>query len=128
MDEFEQFLKEQPLSRPPANWRREILAAASAPAPAESWWRQLFWPAPVAWAAVAALWLLIVGLNLAARPARSPATARSTVPVSEIAVALAEKRELLHELANDNRTPAQHLSVPSPHGKLIRNLPEARYA
>ncbi len=68
---FEKSLQSQPLRPIPPAWRAEILAAA-AETPSqpewkagriESWWRALLWPSPVAWAGVAAVWLLIAGLN-----------------------------------------------------------------
>jgi hypothetical protein len=71
-EHFEQHLQGQPLRPIPPAWRADILAAASTATPrppereadrARFWWRSLLWPSPVAWAGVAAAWLLIVGLN-----------------------------------------------------------------
>lgn len=71
-DDFEKRLEHQPLRPPPLEWRGEILAAARAairPArpPGESGlrsgWRFLLARVPQAWGAVAALWLVIIGVN-----------------------------------------------------------------
>ncbi len=71
-DDFEKQLQRQPLRQPPAAWRGEILAAARAniratQRPAEAGllasWRALLTRFPVAWGAVAALWLVIIGAN-----------------------------------------------------------------
>jgi len=70
-DDFEKQLQRQPLSPPPAAWREEILTAARAKipnkqAPREAnvlGWRTFLSRIPLAWGAVAALWLLIIGVN-----------------------------------------------------------------
>jgi hypothetical protein len=117
MDEFERFLQQQPPRDVPRDWRREILAAAERE-PAAAWWRQLFWPSPLAWATVGALWLIIAGLNLAARPPRRAGTARRDEPAAAVALALAEKRQLLDELAGPDAAPVARPAVPGPHGRL----------
>jgi hypothetical protein len=72
MDDFEQQLRSQPLREPPAAWRRDILGAARAKAgaatrpAADGWlagWRALWARLPVAWTAIAAVWLVILGVN-----------------------------------------------------------------
>lgn len=71
-DDFEKQLQRQSLQQPPAAWREEILAAARAnirttgPAGESdllSGWRALLARIPLAWGAVAALWLVIIGVN-----------------------------------------------------------------
>ena len=60
-------------------------------------WTDWLWPSPVAWGAVAAVWVAIIGLHLAGsdpRPAR-PVLARQTPATLQ---ALREQRELLVEL------------------------------
>jgi hypothetical protein len=60
MDEFEQFLKQQPLREVPPAWRREILAAAAKPEVLPPWWREWLWlsPSALALAVCVTLWLL----------------------------------------------------------------------
>jgi hypothetical protein len=89
MEQFEQYLSRQPMRRIPSEWREEILAAAGR----ESWvesrrpkglWSSLvaprlysaFWPHPVAWAGLAAVWLFLLGVDFSARE-RAPAVAES---------------------------------------------------
>ena len=71
-DDFEKQLQRQPLRQPPAAWREQILAATQANIPREkrvaetellTGWRALLARIPVAWSAVAAVWLFIVGVN-----------------------------------------------------------------
>lgn len=71
-DDFEQKLQRQPLRQPPAALREEILTAAHAAictnkTASESGWladlRALLTRIPVAWSAVAAIWLVIIGVN-----------------------------------------------------------------
>lgn len=71
-DDFEKQLQRQSLRQPPAAWREEILAVANANIRNEApvgepgllaGWRTLFARFPVAWGAVAALWLVIIGAN-----------------------------------------------------------------
>lgn len=81
-EEFESRLQRMPLKQPPGEWREEILAAASTVAAdvnqrtssvrelkfAATWQqrlRDLFWPHPVAWGAMAAVWLVIGVVQLA---------------------------------------------------------------
>lgn len=68
MNEFEKQLAEQPLKSVPTEWRTQILKEARAQAtrdvPARaaqpwSWLRELFWPCPQAWAALAAVWMVM---------------------------------------------------------------------
>jgi len=60
--DFENQLQRQPMRAVPPHWRMRILAASAEPAPAG--WRQWFWPCPQAWAALAAVWVLILGINV----------------------------------------------------------------
>lgn len=71
-DDFEKQIKQQSFRQPPAGWREEILVAAranirSSPRSNEAsqlaGWRALLARFPVAWGAVAAIWLMIIGAN-----------------------------------------------------------------
>ena len=76
-EQFENRLRHQPLRSVPPAWRTEILKAATARQPATAarrgdedavalivGWRLLFRRMPLAWAALAALWLGMIGVNL----------------------------------------------------------------
>jgi hypothetical protein len=77
MKDFERKLEQQPMREIPAGWRREILTAAersqrSASTPTVSeeqaalavGWRLLLGRLPLAWSALAAVWLVLIGANL----------------------------------------------------------------
>ncbi len=68
-DEFEKQLQRQPIRPVPAQWRREILAAAKAQLETaarpglRARLSAIFWPCPEAWAGLAAVWAMIFFLN-----------------------------------------------------------------
>ncbi len=108
-DDFETRLQRQPLRRIPAEWRAEILAAAAERRPAKvagvtlasvikSRLRELFWPAPQAWAGLAALWLVVLALNFATREAAPEMEARHAPPSPEMLLLLKQQEQLLAEL------------------------------
>ena len=76
-DDFEKKLQRQMPRQIPAEWRAEILSAAtkknSHPAAQTGWpllnwlaipWRDLIWPSRRVWAGMAAAWVVIVVVNL----------------------------------------------------------------
>lgn len=87
-EQFEDYLRRQPLRGTPPGWRRKILAdavnASSARARSRSsqrWAKVLvgyMWPRPMAWAALAAAWVAILVLNQLAAPTPDE-SARATV-------------------------------------------------
>jgi hypothetical protein len=137
-DDFEQLLQYQPLRQPPATWRAEILAAARsalrAPSPLrgeragvrgaipQSWWRELLWPSPWAWAGVASAWSLILFLNTEAASSNvSSVFARSQpLPPAAIKMAIAERRQLLMSLFESAEPPEPPGSpfLPRPHSEI----------
>ena len=64
-----------------------------------SWWRELLWPCPQAWAGLAAVWVVIIGLHLMAG-AEPGGTVRVTAIAAspELLAVLAEQRQLVNEL------------------------------
>ncbi len=84
MNDFEQKLARQNFREPPAGLRAEILRACAAAAPAAWTWRDWLWPAPPAWAALAALWLIFAAVQLGDRSA-SHASAFAAQPVPDSA-------------------------------------------
>ena len=88
MNDFEQKLARQNFREPPAALRAAILRTTAA-APAPWTWRDWLWPAPPAWAALAALWLVFAAVQFADRPAASPASfAAQPAPGDETPTAL----------------------------------------
>ena len=118
-DDFEKRLQCQSMRPVPREWRGEILDAArragdrplstlrnkatagdgstTNPQPT-SWWRELLWPCPQAWAGLAAIWGVILMLNLTSRDPVQLTTTSNTVPAQELLIALGEHRRLLAEL------------------------------
>jgi hypothetical protein len=67
MNDFEQRLARQPFRAPPPELRAEILQAAAATelaAKPGSRWRDMLWPSPWAWGALAALWLVFAAIEI----------------------------------------------------------------
>lgn len=109
-NDLEKKIAGQPMKSLPAEWRAEILSAArKAAAPAapqatavagESWgarWREYLWPSPVAWGALAAVWVLIFALNHSSDSA--PQTmARNSKASPQTIMAFWEQNRLLVEL------------------------------
>lgn len=107
-EQFENRLSRQPLREVPPAWRAEILSAveraadsahASRLTPHLPGWRELFWPCPQAWAALAAVWLLIVGLNSLSRDSLPQTLTRHAPPPSrQIRDLLKQQERLFAEL------------------------------
>jgi hypothetical protein len=134
-DNFETDLERQTLRSIPAEWRREILEkarAASAPrastdperaapslstADALPWWRAWLWPCPQAWAGLAALWLLLLGLNLTAPQSRDQFAAQSSPSTEQLSNIADQRREFARLLdLNLSETPMIPPSIPKPPG------------
>jgi hypothetical protein len=108
-DDFESQLKNQPLQRIPSHWRQQILTQArreaSANLPPEkrvSFWRELFWPCPQVWAGFAAVWLLVLLLNISLDRPAVESMARSEPPL-ENREGYAQRQQLLVEILDDVR-------------------------
>lgn len=126
-EQFERRLQNQPMKPAPSAWRGEILAAAQGAAasrPASRvahpvpWWRELFWPHPTAWAALAGVWLIMFGAHLAVREEAPVSFAHQRPPSREMRELLKEQVQLLAELTDSkaNRHADRPKSVPpQPH-------------
>jgi hypothetical protein len=129
-DEFEKRLQRQPLRQVPAKWRDEILLAARQTAnsreathnPQEAvpsllstlrhQLRSLLWPHPAAWAGLAAVWLLIMGLNLTTGGG-SAQLARQAAPASpQVFLAYQEQARVLAELIGPREAPVAERPKP----------------
>jgi len=133
MDDFEQFLKNQPLRAVPPEWRGEILAAAAKGGRKEttvSGWRGWLWPSPYAWGALAAVWVVILGLNIASQREMSRTMPRGPMPSEqEMVAALTAYRRELEEFSTMAKAPRPTalpiLKPDSPGAWLERREPEA---
>jgi hypothetical protein len=103
-DEFEQKLQRQPMRKIPGEWRAEILVAADVDrrkireftfaATVASGLRQIFWPAPAAWAGLASVWILIFAINFSIRD-KMPMVAEKVLPPSPEVVAELRQQKIL---------------------------------
>ncbi|MBI4663723.1 MAG: hypothetical protein HY735_33395 [Verrucomicrobia bacterium] len=105
-DEFEQRLRRQPIRTIPEEWRTQILRSAAVsqsagPMKEHSFsWRELFWPSPHAWAGLAAVWAVILVLNVASSESTTSPVAQlpPAPPSPQILIALELQRQLRAEL------------------------------
>lgn len=121
MDAFEQRLQHQPLRQIPAAWREEILAGAqpiSCPRPSTldfrpaGWFSTLLWPCPLAWAGLAAVWLVIFAVNFSIRDESHAIARKSPPPSPEFIMALRQQERLLTELIGSRETPVAERPKP----------------
>ncbi len=117
MNEFEKQLEGQPLRPIPTEWRAQILKeagrhklsdVAESGARPLAWLREVLWPCPQAWGALAAVWIVIAVVKFT-----TPSAATSnvnTVAKNQVISVSEQRRELanLLDAAPDksNRSPA----------------------
>ena len=117
MNEFEKQLANQPLKSIPTEWRAQILNEVKAHeahqdrAPetrAVIWLKELFWPCPQAWGALAALWMVIAVFKFIT-PGAALANANQ-IAKSKLVSVPEQRRELAKLLGvnpdKSNRSPA----------------------
>jgi hypothetical protein len=108
-DPFEERLQSQPPRTIPPEWREHILCAVEVcarPATFREWILQLLWPSPVAWAGLAAVWLLTISFKLATPPT-SQSLARIPAPAAaQLFMTLGEQNRILAELINTPPAPS----------------------
>jgi hypothetical protein len=133
-DGFEKRLKSQPMRQVPGGWREQILSAAREAASARPVPRPIarshafsgllstindqlsafLWPHPAAWAGLAAVWLVILGLDYAAG-ATGPLLAKGAPsPAPQVFMAFQEQQRLLSELIGPGEPPVAERSDPAP--------------
>jgi len=114
-DDFEQRLQRQPLRPVPAEWREEILAAAASyhrpPVERRSFLATLnsrlsaiLWPHPVAWAGLAAVWILIFTVDFSLHDKAPTVAEKYSPPPAEIMVEVRQQQRLLAELMGPRET------------------------
>ncbi len=110
-DDFEQELRRQPLRQVPAEWREEILAAASRESRVESrapknFWSSsavcrlssVFWPHPAAWAGLAVIWIFLIAMNFTLHDTAPVMAEKFSPPTAEVIVEVRQQQRLLAEL------------------------------
>lgn len=137
-DDFEQKLQRQPLRQIPGGWRGEILATAGRKSEAKGREREWFWPSslvtrlstilwpsPVAWAGLAAVWILILAVDFSMRDP-APVMAEKSAPSSpEVIVELKQQQRLLAELMgprDSSDTDRPKKSGPRPRSEYVEFL------
>lgn len=116
MDDFERRLSHLPLRQIPTEWREKILTVCresrvesrepeQRPLPTlVSRLSTLLWPHPAAWAGLAAIWILILAVDVSVRD-KSPVMAEKIAPPSPATVAqLQQQQRLLAELMGPRDT------------------------
>jgi hypothetical protein len=134
-ESFEKRLKRQPLRQVPAEWREDILRVAgesqsvrrSSTAAEYSFLSSLnrrlasvLWPHPVAWAALAAIWIFVFTVNYSIQDTQ-PVVAEKVAPASpEVRAELRQQQRLFAELAgasDSEDADRQRTYVPRPHSE-----------
>jgi hypothetical protein len=129
MNEFEKQLASQPLKSVPTEWRAQILKEAQAQVTRDVsanefrplWWlRELLWPYPQAWGALAAVWIVIAVFKFTT-PNSTTANAgeiakNQTISVSE------QRRELANLL---DATPDKSSRSPANRPRSARVIPQS---
>jgi hypothetical protein len=123
-DDFEKHLQRQPLWQVPSEWRDGVLSAArqaTRPQPVpriarDGLWAvfstlnsqlsTLLWPHPAAWAGLAAVWVVILGLSFTTRDAALHVARRGSSPSPQVFMAFQEQQRLLTELIGPREIPA----------------------
>ena len=141
-DDFEKRLQRQPMRRVPSEWRANILSAArqaaslqhaprtthhASPSLLSTLHHQLttlLWPHPAAWAGLAAVWVVILGLNHMTQDAPTRVARRVSPPSPEVFMAFQEQQRLLAELVGPRETPVAERPKP----RLPRPRSEGRRA
>jgi hypothetical protein len=118
-DEFEQKLRSQAPREIPRAWRAQITATARARTEGVSWWRQLLWPHPAAWAGLAAMWIAAFALQTASGPEHGSESAQLKVPARQMAQAFEERKRLWVEFAQE--TSPQPVEIISPKAERPRS-------
>ena len=124
-DDFEKRLQSQPLRQVPSEWREDILLAAKeagsaqpVPCPSRSAWAlssllstirsrltTLLWPHPVAWAGLAAVWVVNLGLSFTTRDAALHVARGGSSSSPQVFMAFQEQQRLLNELVGPREIP-----------------------
>ena len=126
MDDFEKQLKRQKWRRVPPDWKRQILSMADYADGTDqnegtaTWMvkiRELLWPSPAAWSALAAVWIVIAALRMATVDNPNPKpVAQANYAQLRLAMELKRTLEAETQLAEQPRTS----ELPKPRSHLRR--------
>ena len=133
-DDFESRLHRQPLRPIPPAWRAEILAAAdvdrgnvraftsaaTGAAAIRARLHEIFWPAPAAWAGLAAGWIFIFAVNFTMRDSSPRVAEKSAPPSPEVIVELRQQQRLFAELVGPRESrdaDRPRIFTPKPRGE-----------
>ncbi len=126
-DDFEKQVERQPMRQMPADWRAEILGAAASSVPRHaapntkrtSWWRELLWPCPQAWAGLAAVWVVILAINFSTRERGEIVAQKTEPPSQQEMMAMEEQKRIMAKLRGTFDEPAEQPKtfVPRPRGE-----------
>lgn len=98
-DDFEHLLADARLNAPPAAWRSEIVGQALrndvTDRQCPAWWREWLWPCPQAWAGMAALWLIMGGMQFGSGGSKHREAGASQASRSMSTIAVLMNEELL---------------------------------
>lgn len=142
LEPFEQRLKRLPLGQVPGEWRKEILSAAGETAAipragvvsGDSFLSNLnrrltsiLWPHPVAWGAMAAIWVLILAVNFSIRDEAPVVAEKDATPSPEMLAELRAQRRLYAELigaydSNSSDADRQRRFVPKPRSEWMERM------
>jgi hypothetical protein len=139
-EDFEKQLERQAIRPVPAAWRADILKAAHAeslaPRAAEQptqisghfalrivhvLWRELILPCRGIWAGLAAIWLVILVLNLPGGGKSAWLAVKTSPPDQQVLAVLREQREMLTQFAEPLApSPAIPTRTPGPRSELLQ--------
>jgi len=113
-DDFENRMRQQSFRQIPPDWRDGILRAANQAHASRFTFHvsrvslsTLLWPSPSAWAALAAVWLVILGVHFSLRD-KTESTARGTQAVAlQGLMSAREQEQLLSELIGSEPTASE---------------------
>jgi hypothetical protein len=138
IESFEQRLKRQPLRQIPSEWRREILKAAgdvqgvrkstagieySFLSDLNRRLASLLWPHPVAWAGLAAVWIIIFAVDASIRDTKPVVAEMIARPSPEEIAELRQQQRLFVELTGGNDSSdadRQKTFVPRPRSERVK--------
>jgi anti-sigma factor RsiW len=93
-------LEQQVIRAAPAS-RSQPAAEADQP---KSWWRELLWPCPQAWAGLAAVWVAILVTHAVSNPEPQVAVHNAVPLAPDVKLALKQQGQLLAELIDAPET------------------------